>query len=125
MPYESGRFLVYYRDMEFSRNELNNIVYGCLRYIWSKPIGDLENPENKFIHEILLCINESPDLDNIVDQIVEAIYRRYAGYLLGVNIKKMKHIMKTFIFDFKTNLPAEIRENLGADKDAEAFITKH
>ncbi len=111
--------------MEFSKNELNNIVYGCLRYIWSKPIRDLAEPENEFIHKILLCINEDPDLDNIVDQIVEAIYHRYGGYLLGINIDKMKHIMRTFILDFKTNLPNEIRESLGEDKDAEAFITKH
>ena len=94
--------LVEHRGMRkheiFTQNEINNIIYICLKFIWGKIIVDLEQPSNKMIHEIILSVHEEPTLDNLILEIISAVIDRYGHILYGVQIDRLKENMKDLIF---------------------------
>ena len=108
----------------FTDNELNNIVFLCLRYTFGGVIPELKNPSNKTIKELVFSVYEDPTPVNIIDKTLEFVVETYGAERLGPRLSGYQRHMRGLINEF-IQQPSEIRNDLGDDRDSEDLITRH
>ena len=106
----------------YTQNELNNIVYICLKYAFGRKISCLDNPPNSDIYMIVLEIGDDTELENITKQITKFVKMKFLEETDDLSdYERFIH----FLIDEFNQLPEKIKNDLGDDVDAEEFITKH
>lgn len=113
-----------FMNRKYTQNEINNIVYVCLKYTFGRRISGLDNPPNSDIYSILLEIGDNTETDNIAKVITGYVVSKFIDYIDNTDASKYEQFMH-FIIDEFNQLPDEIRNDLGEDTNAEEFITKH
>ena len=109
---------------EFTKNELNNVVYLCLKYTFGKSLPCLDNPSNSDIYNILLEIHDDTDVDSIIEHVILYVKEKFnMKFNEKQVIKYRNHMWNTIRYFMKE--PEDLRNDLGDDRDVEEFITKH
>lgn len=110
--------------MRLTENEVNNLIYTLIKFGFRKIKQELGSPPNALIHEIMLEVLDDPTVENIIEKTLFSVMVKYKINLRDVQIKGLREHMNLISRLFMSE-PFELRSDLGDDKDAEEFITKH
>jgi hypothetical protein len=114
-------------NMEFTQlteNEVNNLIFTLMKYTFQKLDERLKNPSNRFIKQVMVEVMDDPTVPNIIDKTFKMTTEEYR---ILVRKHEKEYVMEFMqkLADFFMSEPYELRCDLGRDKDAEEFITKH
>jgi len=111
-------------DSRYTQNELNNIVYLCLKYTFGHTVVEFKEPDNSDIKNIMLEIDDNHDTQNIIDALLVFVIDKVGVSRLHGRRYEYEHHMRYVINNFNEQ-SYELRNSLGKDSDSEDFITKH
>lgn len=109
-------------DMNITQNELNNIVYLCLKYTFGAYVPRFMNPTNADIKHIMLDVFNNVTSERIIDAIICFVIDT-TGFDADSD-KKYRKYMEFIITKFMKQA-FEVRNDLGEDSNDEDIITKH
>lgn len=107
-----------------TENEVNNLIFTLLKYTFQKLDKRLESPPNRFIKTIMMEVLDNPTVPNIIDTTYRMAVDEYSILIKRHERDYVFEFMKK-LADFFMNEPYELRSDLGRDREAEEFITKH
>jgi len=110
--------------MRLTENEVNNLIYTLIKFGFRKIRSELGCPPNSLIHEIMLDVLDDPTVENIIEKTLLTVMVKYKIELRDVQVRGLREHMQLTARLFMAE-PYELRSDLGDDKDAEEFITKH
>jgi len=111
-------------NVVFTSNELNNLIFLCLKYTFGKQLSELKEPLNQDIKTLIFELNEEPTPANIIDKIIAFVVERFGHDRLGDDLSGYKRHMGAIIKDF-LNQPYDLRNDLGDDSESDDLITHH
>jgi hypothetical protein len=109
---------------QYTQNELNNIIFLCLKYTFGKTYKYFKEPRNSDINLIMLVTYNDQTSDNIIDAILSFVIEKVSPNRLIGEIDGYKHYMRCIINKFNKQ-SYSLRNDLGNDVDDEDLITKH
>lgn len=110
--------------MTLTENEINNLIYTLIKFGFRKICEELRNPPNILIKEIMIEVLDDPTVDNIIDKTMVVVMTKYNITLSDKDLLGLKGHMELISNLFMAE-PYELRADLGLDRDAEEFVTKH
>lgn len=110
--------------IKLTQNEINNLIYSLIKFGFKKIRKELDSPPNSLIHDIMLEVNNDITINHIIEKTILIIINKYKIRLRPIQIVGLKEHM-IIIADIFMKEPYELRNDLGDDKYAEEFITKH
>jgi len=117
-------YMVISRHIIFTENELNNVVFLCLKYTFGKEIPELKDPLNQDIKTLIFELHEDPTPANIIDRIIEFVVGKFGSDRISDRKSGYKRHMQATIDEF-LNQPYDLRNDLGDDSNSEDLITRH
>lgn len=117
-------YVVVPNNMVFNKNELNNLIFLCLKYTFGRQVPELKEPLNQDIKTLIFELNEDPTPANIIDRIMDFVVERFGLDRLDGDLDGYRRHMRSTIKEF-INQPYNLRNDLGDDSDADDLITHH
>lgn len=105
-------------------NEVNNLIYSLIKFGFRNINQALNSPPNSVIKDIMLSVTDDPSVDNIIEVTFNTVVREYNIQLPQKHVDGVKEHMSVVARLFMAE-PFHLRDDLGEDKDADEFITKH
>ncbi len=121
-----NEYFVMSKYVYYTQNELNNVVYMCLKYTFGNSIDKFCHPDNDDIKKVMLEVHNNQTAENIIDTILLFVIEG-EGVVpneLDGEIEWYKNHMRYIINTFNKQ-SYEMRNDLGEDAEADEFITKH
>jgi hypothetical protein len=110
--------------MHLTENEINNLIYSLIKFGFRKIKKELNSPPNTIIKSIMFGVMDEPTVDNIIDRTLVTVVDEYRIQFSRAQTKGIREHMRLIANLFMSE-PFELRSDLGEDKDADEFITKH
>lgn len=109
---------------KYSQNELNNIVYLCLKYTFGHTIAEFSAPSNADIKFLMIELDDNQATQNIIDTLLTFVIEKVGEQRLHGRRYEYEHHMRYVINNFNSQ-SYELRNDLGEDSNSEDFITRH
>jgi len=123
MNVSEDKFTLISKNIVLNKNELNNIVFLCLKYGFGGSIPELKEPSNQDIKTLIFELNEDPTPSNIIDKIISFVVEKFGPDSID-NRAGHERYMMSVIKDFM-NQPYKLRNDLGDDTESDDLITRH
>lgn len=111
--------MMFFSMVRPTNNEINNLIYMFLKYSMR-----FDDPNNSDIATIMLGIEEATDKDEIINKTIEFVKNKYGEAVVGIDTFHIERHMQ-YIYNEFFELPFNLRDDLGEDKNAEEFVVKH